>query len=76
LVGAAGDPSRGCLIGPWGGQGWGHAIPVPVTVVIATRDRRDELLTTLGHLRALPERPPVIVVDNGSTDGSPLRMKV
>jgi GT2 family glycosyltransferase len=46
------------------------ASPVPVTVVIATRDRRAELLVTLGHLRALPERPPVIVVDNGSTDGS------
>jgi GT2 family glycosyltransferase len=45
-------------------------MPVPVTVVIATRDRREELLTTLGHLRALPERPAVIVVDNGSTDGS------
>jgi GT2 family glycosyltransferase len=43
---------------------------VPVTVVIATRDRRDELLVTLGHLTALPERPPVIVVDNGSADGS------
>jgi GT2 family glycosyltransferase len=44
--------------------------PVPVTVVIATRNRRDELCTTLDHLVALPEKPPVIVVDNGSTDGS------
>jgi GT2 family glycosyltransferase len=41
-----------------------------VTVVIATRDRRDGLLRTLDHLAALPERPPLIVVDNGSTDGS------
>jgi GT2 family glycosyltransferase len=42
-----------------------------VTVVIATRDRRPGLLRTLGELRALPERPPVVVVDNGSADGSP-----
>ncbi|MGI8331164.1 glycosyltransferase family 2 protein [Actinomadura scrupuli] len=41
-----------------------------VTVVIATRDRRDELLRTLGRLRDLPERPPVIVVDNASSDGT------
>jgi GT2 family glycosyltransferase len=49
--------------------------PVPVTVVIATRNRRDELLVTLGHLRALPERPPVVVVDNGSTDGSVMAVR-
>jgi GT2 family glycosyltransferase len=42
-----------------------------VSVVIATRDRRDELLHTLARLSELPERPPVIVVDNGSTDGGP-----
>jgi GT2 family glycosyltransferase len=41
-----------------------------VTVVIATRNRRPELLRTLGRLRRLPERPPVIVVDNASADGS------
>lgn len=41
-----------------------------VTVVIATADRRDQLLHTLAALAALPERPPVIVVDNGSRDGS------
>ncbi|GAA2493742.1 glycosyltransferase family 2 protein [Streptomyces gobitricini] len=40
------------------------------TVVVITRDRRDELLRTLGKLAALPERPPVIVTDNGSTDGT------
>ena len=31
-----------------------------VTVVIATRDRRLELLRTLDRLHRLPERPPVI----------------
>ncbi|MFL6043303.1 MAG: glycosyltransferase family 2 protein [Gaiellales bacterium] len=45
-----------------------------VTVVIATRDRCDELLRTLDHLHRLPERPAVTVVDNGSTDGTPERV--
>jgi GT2 family glycosyltransferase len=42
-----------------------------VGIVIATRDRRDCLLRTLEHLLALPERVPVVVVDNGSADGTP-----
>ncbi len=42
----------------------------PVTVVIATRNRRRELLRTLARLRGLPERPAVIVVDNASADGT------
>lgn len=41
------------------------------TVVIATRDRCAELRHTLAQLTALPEQPPVVVVDNGSTDGTP-----
>ncbi|WP_240487360.1 glycosyltransferase family 2 protein [Actinomadura flavalba] len=41
-----------------------------MTVVVATRNRRAELLATVRRLRALPERPEVIVVDNGSTDGT------
>ncbi|KNB52388.1 glycosyltransferase family 2 protein [Streptomyces caatingaensis] len=40
------------------------------TVVVITHNRRDELLHTLGRLAALPERPPVIVVDNASADGT------
>jgi GT2 family glycosyltransferase len=35
-----------------------------------TYNRREEMLRTLGHLTALPERPHVVVVDNGSTDGT------
>ncbi|UYQ60234.1 glycosyltransferase [Streptomyces peucetius] len=41
-----------------------------ITVVVITRDRRENLLHTLDRLAALPERPPVIVVDNGSSDGT------
>lgn len=40
------------------------------TIVIMTRNRVDELSRTLDRLVALPERPPIIVVDNGSTDGT------
>ena len=41
-----------------------------VTIVVATRDRRASLLRTLDRLCDLPERPPVVVVDNGSRDGT------
>jgi GT2 family glycosyltransferase len=41
-----------------------------LAVAVITRDRRDELLATLGRLRGLPERPHVVVVDNGSADGT------
>jgi GT2 family glycosyltransferase len=39
-----------------------------VTVVIATRDRRESLLRSLAHLDG---GTPVVVVDNASTDGTP-----
>jgi GT2 family glycosyltransferase len=41
-----------------------------VCVAVISRDRRASLLRTLDRLAALPERPPVIVVDNGSLDGT------
>jgi GT2 family glycosyltransferase len=46
-----------------------------VTVVIATRNRVTELCRTLRHLTELPERPPVIVVDNASSDGTPAAVR-
>jgi GT2 family glycosyltransferase len=39
-------------------------------VVVITHQRRDELLQALARLDALPEQPHVVVVDNGSTDGT------
>jgi len=41
-----------------------------VTVVVVTRNRRRRLAETLRSLRHLPERPPVVVVDNDSSDGT------
>lgn len=41
-----------------------------VSVVVMTRDRRDNVLLTLERLMAVPDEPPVIVVDNGSSDGT------
>jgi GT2 family glycosyltransferase len=46
------------------------ASPAPVAVVIATRNRATELLGTLARLDALHEQLPIVVVDNGSTDGT------
>jgi GT2 family glycosyltransferase len=46
------------------------ASPSRVSVVIATRNRGPELLGTLSRLLALSEQPRIVVVDNGSTDGT------
>jgi GT2 family glycosyltransferase len=35
-----------------------------------TWERRAEALNAVARLRALPERPPVVVIDNGSWDGT------
>lgn len=41
-----------------------------ITVIVLTWRRKPELARTLARLAALPEKPAVIVVDNGSADGS------
>jgi GT2 family glycosyltransferase len=41
-----------------------------ISVVVITRNRRDELCANLPRLLSLPEQPPVVVIDNGSTDGT------
>jgi GT2 family glycosyltransferase len=39
-------------------------------IVVLTWNRRNEVLRTLGHLRALALAVPIVVVDNGSRDGT------
>jgi N-acetylglucosaminyl-diphospho-decaprenol L-rhamnosyltransferase len=46
-----------------------------VGVAIATRERRAELEAALERLLALPERPAVVVADNGSRDGTPAAIR-
>jgi GT2 family glycosyltransferase len=41
-----------------------------VGVVVITWQRREEALAAVARLRALPEQPPLVLVDNGSTDGT------
>lgn len=41
-----------------------------ISVVVLTHNRLNEVTATVEQLLALPERPAVIVVDNGSTDGT------
>ncbi|MGI5292262.1 glycosyltransferase family 2 protein [Nonomuraea polychroma] len=41
-----------------------------VGAVVITWNRREEALTSVGRLLALPERPHVVLVDNGSDDGT------
>lgn len=41
-----------------------------VTIVMITHNRQAEALRSLEHLGRLPERPTILVVDNGSGDGT------
>jgi GT2 family glycosyltransferase len=42
-----------------------------VAVVVITWNRRQEVLRSLAELTRLPEKPPIVLVDNGSADGTP-----
>ena len=42
-----------------------------VTVVVATRDRREQVLATLAQLRAHSPASPVVLVDDAGSDGTP-----
>ena len=41
-----------------------------VSVVMLTHNRAEQTLRSLGELSALAERPPLVVVDNASSDGT------
>ncbi|MFO0892958.1 MAG: glycosyltransferase [Isosphaeraceae bacterium] len=47
-----------------------HDAHPDVTIVVITRNRVSELRRTLAHLSRLQGRPPIILVDNASTDGT------
>ncbi|MDB5309932.1 MAG: glycosyltransferase [Gemmataceae bacterium] len=46
-----------------------------VTGVMITHNRGGEVLRTLEHIHRLPDRPRVILVDNGSSDGTPATVR-
>lgn len=46
-----------------------------LSVVVLTHNRVDEVLRTLARLHALPQVPPIVVVDNASVDSTALRVK-
>src|SRR5436853_4891414 len=41
-----------------------------ITAVMITHNRREEAIQSLARLTALREQVPIIVVDNGSSDGT------
>jgi len=47
----------------------------PISCVILTHNRVEELMQTLARVSALPERPSLVVVDNGSADGTPAMVR-
>jgi GT2 family glycosyltransferase len=55
---------------PGSGSGSGPGSGPRIGLVVITRDRRESLSHTLDRLAELPEHPPVVVVDNGSSDGT------
>lgn len=47
-----------------------HSRDPRIAVVMITHNRREEVLRSLGHLTQLAEEPPIVLVDNGSQDGT------
>jgi len=45
-----------------------------IGVVVLTHNRVDQLLEIVARLQALPEQPEIVVVDNGSRDGTAERL--
>lgn len=45
-----------------------------ISVVIITHNRADDLVRTLEHMRQLPERPAIVVLDNASSDNTASRV--
>jgi GT2 family glycosyltransferase len=41
-----------------------------IAIVMITHNRRAEVLRSLSHLSSMPEQPRIVLVDNGSTDGT------
>ena len=62
-------PAPAGRTGPPSSPGPGGGDP-RVAVVMITWNRRDEAVRAVARLLALPERPRVVAVDNGSTDGT------
>ena len=57
------------------GDGREQRFDSPVTIVVVTRDRRDELMRTLARIRDASPVSPIIVVDNRSSDGTPATVR-
>ncbi|AFK61972.1 glycosyltransferase [Advenella kashmirensis WT001] len=52
-----------------------NAVNDKISIVLLTHSRVGELCRTLGHLLDLPEKPPIIVVDNCSIDNTAERVQ-
>jgi GT2 family glycosyltransferase len=53
------------------GAGYGETVADSrIGVVLITHQRRAEALDSVARVTALPEQPPVVLVDNGSADGT------
>lgn len=64
-----GTPAPSAQHAPSGGWSQGRT-DERVGVVVITRERRDEAVACLDRLATLPELPQVVLVDNGSSDGT------